>query len=354
MTKRCPPFRKKITQNTLAEFTQQLATLFNANLEFFVCLQILSQNHEFPALRDLINHIKSSIENGSTVSAAFRQFSSCFDSTYCALIAAGESSGTLKEILKQLSHYLRKKLLIRNKIIKAVYYPIIVLNISLLITLGLLIFVVPQFKNIFDSFGAKLPTLTLQIIDFSHYLQANILYIIEFFLISILLHKKYFNKKFYYQYLLHTYILKLPVLGQFLRQWYAQGWLRLLATLLSSGVTLVDAIELSMQTITNLYYQKILSEIKLSIVSGNSFLHSIQGKFIFPIQVVQMIRVGESSGQLSQMLLEAADMLQRNIEHKVELYAQWSEPVLMLILAVLVGGLIIAMYLPVFRLGSTL
>ncbi len=244
--------------------------------------------------------------------------------------------------------------MIRNKIIKAIYYPIIVLNISLLITLGLLIFVVPQFKNIFDSFGAKLPALTLQIIHFSHYLQANILYILELSLIFILLHKKYFIKKFHYQYGLHKYMLKLPVLGQFLRHWYAQGWLRLVATLLSSGVTLVDAIELSMQAISNLYYQKILLEIKLSIVSGNSFLRSIQGKFIFPIQVVQMIRVGESSGQLSQMLLEAADMLQRNIEHKVEIYAEWSEPILMLILAILVGGLIVAMYLPVFRLGSAL
>lgn len=347
-------FAKKISAKILAEFTRQLSILFNANIEFVSCLHMLSQENEFPALRVLIIKITNFIVNGMSIAEALNKFPNYFEPSYCALIHAAERSGTLKEILNQLSNFQNHKLKTRFKVIKAVYYPVVILSISLIITFALLIFVVPQFKNIFDSFGAKLPGFTLSVIGFSKFLQQNCLLIIEVLLILFITNKKIFVNSASYKKLIHGLILRLPGVGNFLCIWYAANWMRLLAILLNAGIPLIDTIELSIPTIPNLYYQNILSEIKQSIHLGNSFLYSIRGKFIFPSRAVQMIGIGESAGQLTRMLLEAADILEVNIEHKIDAFAEWLEPMLMVLLAILVGGLIIAMYLPVFRLGSAL
>lgn len=345
---------RKIPQKTLLDFTRQLGMLCQANLDLVNALHIISQEMTHPVLRKLIFSIKNDIENGLNFGKALEKYPQYFDKIFCGLVNAGEQSGTLSEMLTQLADHQEQMVGLRAKITKALFYPSAIILAAILITSGLLIFVVPQFKNIFSSFGAELPLFTQWVIRISGAIQTqsgkSLVFLGMMALIYQWIMKKY-EKSIQWR---DQQLLRLPLIGQWLTAAIFARWTRTLATLLFAGIPLVDALETAGKMITNRCCQRDMAALIAQINTGAGFYQAFADNPRFPQRIAQMISVGESGGQLAEMLNQIARLEQAALDRAIETVSQWLEPTVMLILAVLIGGLIIAMYLPIFRLGAVM
>jgi type IV pilus assembly protein PilC len=345
---------QKISLKQLAEFTHQLGILCQANVDLVTALQITVHEEYHTDLEKLIIAIKKNIENGMSLAESLNHFPLFFDKVYCALIEAGEQSGTLGKMLMQLADYQEKMLTLRAKIAKALFYPAAVAVIATLITIGLLIFVVPQFKIIFTSFGAQLPGFTQVVIEISNGLQAHakkFLILIVMIITSCRYAIRHFAKA---RTCLDNILLQLPMVGRLLTVAFLARWTRLLATLLRAGLSLVDALRIAGKSISNQKIQRQMDDVIQRVIDGGAFNQALSTHSCFSSRITQMIAVGENTGQLSTMLEKIAEGQQISLDRSIDYFSKWLEPVVMMILAIVTGGLIIAMYLPVFQLGAAL
>jgi type IV pilus assembly protein PilC len=313
---------------------------------------IVAKGTNNPAIAKLILDIKSDVETGSNLASAFRKFPLYFDALFCNLVAAGEQAGILDSLLDRLASYMEKTQAIKSKIKSALFYPVSIIVVAFLITAVIMIFVVPAFKDVFSSFGGELPGPTQVVIAISDGFVANWYLIFGgiaglFFGISAA-----YKRSRPMQIAVDKYTLKLPVFGDLLRKSAIARWTRTLSTMFAAGVPLVEALDSVGGAAGNYVYQMATKEIQNMVSTGTNLTTAMQDSGVFPAMVTQMVAIGEESGQLDNMLSKVADFFEREVDDAVEALASLMEPMIMVILGGLIGGLVVALYLPIFKLGS--
>ena len=343
---------RKVSEKDIALFTRQLATMMKSGVPLLQTFDIVGRGHDNPAVGKLLLDIKSDVETGSSLSQAFRKFPLYFDQLYCNLVAAGEQAGILETLLDRLATYKEKMLAIKSKIKSAMFYPIAVIIVAFIITAVIMIFVIPAFKEVFKSFGADLPTPTLMVIAISDY------FVEYWWLIFGTIGGGLFT--FFYtwkrsekmQYFLDRVFLRLPVFGPIIRKAVIARWTRTLATMFSAGVPLVESLESVGGAAGNYVYKVGTRQIQSEVSTGTSLTSAMQNTTLFPNMVNQMVAIGEESGSLDAMLGKVADFFEAEVDDAVEALSSLMEPMIMVVLGVLIGGMVIAMYLPIFKLGA--
>ena len=343
-----------VKKEEITMFSRQLATMLAAGIPLVQGLTVVSEGSPSGALADLVRKIKVDVESGSSLSSTLKKNPQYFDELFCNLIESGEQSGTLDNMLNRIALYQEKMDSLRRKIKKALYYPIAVILIAGIVTAILLIKVVPTFKDMFKGFGADLPTFTQFVLNISDTLQHYGLYVVTglaaigFFLVK--LHQK--NMAF--RHLIERMSLKLPVFGSIIRKTIVARFARTLSTTSAAGVPLTDALESVARAAGNVVYAKAISEIKEGLSTGQQMRTVMKRTGVFPGMVVQMVGIGEESGALEDMLGKIATIYEEEVDTAVDGLTTLLEPLIMLVLGIIVGGLVIAMYLPIFKMGSVL
>ncbi len=342
----------KVSEKDIALFTRQLATMMKAGVPLLQTFDIVGRGHDNPAVGKLLLDIKSDVETGSSLSQAFRKFPLYFDPLYCNLVAAGEQAGILEALLDRLATYKEKMLAIKSKIKSALFYPIAVLIVAFVITAVIMLFVIPAFKNVFQSFGADLPTPTLMVIAASDF------FIEYWWLIFGSIGGGLFA--FFYtwkrsekmQFLLDRLFLRIPLFGPIIRKAVMARWTRTLATMFAAGVPLVESLDSVGGAAGNYVYKQGTKQIQGEVSTGTSLTSAMQNSNLFPNMVNQMVAIGEESGSLDSMLGKVADFFEAEVDDAVDALSSLMEPIIMVVLGVLIGGMVIAMYLPIFKLGA--
>jgi type IV pilus assembly protein PilC len=342
----------KITPKDITLFARQLATMTSSGVPLLQSFDIVAKGTNNPAIAKLILDIKSDVETGSNLASAFRKFPLYFDALFCNLVAAGEQAGILDSLLDRLASYMEKTQAIKSKIKSALFYPVSIIVVAFLITAVIMIFVVPAFKDVFSSFGGELPGPTQVVIAISDGFVANWYLIFGgiaglFFGISAA-----YKRSRPMQIAVDKYTLKLPVFGDLLRKSAIARWTRTLSTMFAAGVPLVEALDSVGGAAGNYVYQMATKEIQNMVSTGTNLTTAMQDSGVFPAMVTQMVAIGEESGQLDNMLSKVADFFEREVDDAVEALASLMEPMIMVILGGLIGGLVVALYLPIFKLGS--
>jgi type IV pilus assembly protein PilC len=345
---------KKIKILDITLFIKQFSTMMNAGLPLIQSLTIITQESKNKALTELIQQIKKSIESGSTLTEAFRKHPKYFDDLFCHLISAGESSGTLDVMLSRIALYREKSALLKKRIRKALNYPIIVSCVALSVSTILLIKVIPQFQLLFENTGHQLPLFTQWVVNLSVWLRQQGFLILVLIILSTLglltAHKRSRNFRIW----LDKYTLKIPVFGILFQEACIARFCRMLGTTFAAGIPLTQALDLSAKATGNLYYEQALLTIKEAILKGSSLSQAMQATNCFPSMVLQMTHIGESSGEIERMMNQSAVIYEENIDSLVDNLSHLLEPMIMAVLGIIVGGLVIAMYLPIFKLGQAL
>ncbi|MBS1142053.1 MAG: type secretion system protein [Proteobacteria bacterium] len=342
----------KITDKDIALFTRQLATMMKSGVPLLQSFDIVGRGHSNPAVGKLLLDIKSDVETGSSLSQAFRKFPLYFDALYCNLVSAGEQAGILDTLLDRLATYKEKILAIKSKIKSALFYPIAVLVVAFVITAVIMIFVIPAFKEVFKNFGADLPTPTLVVIAISDFFVAYwwaIFGIIGGALYAFLESWKRSEKV---QMAMDRFLLRLPVFGDIVRKSVIARWTRTLSTMFAAGVPLVESLESVGGAAGNHVYKIATRQIQSEVSSGTNLTTAMQNVNLFPNMVTQMVAIGEESGALDSMLSKVADFFEAEVDEAVDAMASLMEPMIMVVLGVLIGGMVVSMYLPIFKLGS--
>ncbi len=343
---------KKITPKDVAYFTRQLSTMLKAGVPLLQSVDIIARGHANPNFTQLLTEIRVDIESGSSMAQAFRRHPKYFDSLYCNLIDAGEQGGILDALLERLSMYMEKSIALKAQIKSAMIYPISVLTVAFLVTVVLMIFVVPAFKNVFASFGATLPAPTLVVMNISDFF-VKWWYIIIFApVVGIFLYARAFKRSLKVQRNTHKAILKMPIFGSIIRKATIARWTRTLATMFSAGTPLVESMESVAGAAGNWVYHDATLEIQQSVRIGTSLTNAMQATHVFDNMVLQMTQIGEESGALDNMLLKVAEFYEREVDDAVANISALIEPIIIVILGVLIGGMVVAMYLPIFKLGQ--
>jgi len=342
----------KVTDKDITLFTRQLATMMKAGVPLLQSFDIVGKGHSNPAVAKLLLDIKSDVETGSSMSAAFRKYPLYFDALFCNLIGAGEQAGILDTLLDRLATYKEKIQAIKSKIKSALFYPISIIVVAFVIVAVIMIFVIPAFKTLFDGFGAELPAPTLIVMAISDIfvkwwwaIFGSIGGGIWFFFYT-------WKRSLSMQATMDRLILKLPVFGPLIRKATIARWSRTLATMFSAGVPLVEALDSVAGAAGNRVYFDATKKIQSEISTGTSLTVAMQNTDVFPNMVLQMTAIGEESGALDSMLSKVADFFEAEVDDAVDALASLMEPVIMVVLGTLIGGLVIAMYLPIFKMGS--
>jgi type IV pilus assembly protein PilC len=345
--------RRKISFKQTVIFYRQLATLIAAGVPLTRGLGILSQNHSHDLLNQIILALKYDIEKGNHLSAAMSRYPKIFDSLTCHLIHVGEHSGALETLLLRVANHKEKSLQLKNKIKQALFYPTIITLTAIVVALTLLIFVVPQFSDLFENFHAALPTFTRQVIKVSyvicHYYGLAIVPI----LLAALFAYRY-QQSLAFKLATDKTILKTPILGQLVKKFVLARFTRTLATIVAAGTPINDGLKMLIDINHNQVFKQATKQLQTEIAAGQSLHKAMRRSGIFPVLVIQMIQVGEESGSLEQMLEKIAAFYESEIDYTVTNFSQLLEPLIIIILGVLIGGLVIAMYLPIFKLGTIL
>ena len=344
--------KKKISFQDIAVFTRQLSTMLSAGIPIVQSLEIIKNGQSNPTLETLIQDIKMDVESGTPFSRALSKYPLYFNDLYCSLIEAGEHSGTLDEMLIRVASYREKIESIKNKVKKALFYPIAVIVIALLISIGLLIFVVPKFESVFSSFGAQLPALTLIVVHLSRFLQQ---YWWLFFMVIGSLGwglRKAYKRAGKFAGTIDELTLKLPIIGNILNQSAVARFARTLSTTFAAGLPLIDALQAVALAAGSPLYQRAILQIRNEVAEGQTIQQAMKNTMLFPSMVVQMIGVGEESGSLEFMLGKVADYYEEQVENAVNGLSSLIEPLIMVVLGTMIGGLVIAMYLPIFKMGD--
>ena len=342
----------KIREKDITLFTRQLATMMKAGVPLLQAFDIVGKGHSNPAVGRLLMDIKTEVETGSALNTAFRKYPIYFDALFCNLVGAGEAAGILDSLLDRLATYKEKILAIKSKIKAALFYPISIIVVAFVITAVIMIFVIPAFKDLFSSFGADLPGPTLFVIAMSdffvHYwyiIFGGLAFGLWFFFYS-------WKRSVKMQAWMDRMFLRLPIFGDIIRKATVARWTRTLATMFAAGVPLVEALDSVGGASGNYVYVQATRRIQQEVSTGTSLTVAMQNSDVFNNMVIQMVAIGEESGSLDAMLSKVADFYEAEVDDAVEALSSLMEPIIMVVLGTLIGGMVIAMYLPIFKMGQ--
>ncbi len=343
---------QKITEKDIALFTRQLATMLKAGVPLLQAFDISARSHSNAALQRLLGEIKSDVETGSSMSTAFRKYPQYFDGLYCNLVNAGEQAGILDTVLERIASYKEKMLAIKGKIKSALFYPAIVLTVAFIITAGIMLFVIPAFKDLYGKSGQDLPALTMLVMSISDAF-VNYWYII-FSAIGLAVAGilRAWKRSPALRAKMDAWILKVPIFGPLIEKATVSRWARTFSSMFSAGVPMVEALDSVAGAAGNHVFMEATMKIKTQVATGSSLAVCLQGAGVFPNMLIQMVSIGEESGSLDSMLSKVADYYEREVDEAVAGISSLMEPFIMVILGVLIGGIVIAMYLPIFKMGS--
>ena len=342
----------KITTGDIAIFSRQLATMLAAGIPLVQAFEIVGSGHENAAMQKLIISIKTDVEGGSSLAEALAKQPLYFDDLFVNLVESGEQAGALESLLEKIATYKEKTEAIKKKIKKALTYPAAVLAVAFVVTTILLIFVIPSFEDLFRGFGADLPTFTRMVIDLSAFVRAKGV-IIVIGIGAVVATFLYFQKRSRpFRHFLDRTMLKAPIIGPILEKAAIARYSRTLSTMFAAGVPLVEALESVAGATGNIVYEVGVLEMRDEVATGQRLQQAMENTDLFPNMVIQMIAVGEESGSLDEMSSKVADFYEADVDDAVDNLSSLLEPLIMSILGVLVGGLVVAMYLPIFKLGA--
>lgn len=343
---------KKITDKDITLFTRQLATMMKAGVPLLQSFDIVGRGHSNPSVAKLVLDLRNDIETGSSLNQAFRKYPLYFDALFCNLVAAGEQAGILEDLLTRLAVYKEKTQAIKGKIKSALFYPISILVVAFVVTSVIMIWVVPAFKEVFTSFGADLPAPTLMVMAISDFFVEYWYIIFGGLFAAIYLFFQAWRRSPKVQRAMDRILLKAPIFGPVIRKATIARWTRTLATMFAAGVPLVEALDSVGGASGNSVYLDATKRIQTEVSTGTSLTTAMQNADVFPSMVTQMVAIGEESGALDQMLGKVADFYEEEVDDAVASLSSLMEPLIMAILGVLIGGLVVAMYLPIFKLGA--
>ena len=343
---------KKITPFDIAMLTRQLATMMKAGVPLVQSFDIVTDGLENKGLQDLVMSVRNDISSGTSFAGALRKHPKHFDNLYCNLVDSGEKAGALEKMLDRIATYLEKTELLKKKVKKAMTYPIAVVVVAIVVTAILLVKVVPQFESLFQGFGAELPVFTQMVVRLSDWMQAWWFVVLLGIVGTIFLFKEANRRSQKFSDFVDKYVLKLPVVGEILDKSAVAKFGRVLSTTFAAGVPLVDALDSVAGATGNAVYRDAIQRIKTDVSSGTQLQASMREQDIFPVMAVQLTAIGEESGNLDEMLEKVAEHYEGVVDDMVDNLTALMEPMIMSVLGVLVGGLIIAMYLPIFQMGQ--
>jgi type IV pilus assembly protein PilC len=341
-----------VSDKDVALFTRQMATMMKAGVPLLQAFDIVSKGASNPAVARLLVEIKTEVETGSSLAQAFRKYPLYFDTLYCNLVAAGEAAGILEALLDRLAIYKEKTLAIKSKIKSALFYPVSIVAVAIIITAIIMIFVIPAFKSVFSSFGADLPTPTLIIMGISDWTVANWYILFPAMGGGVYGFLEAWKRSLAVQIFMDKLSLKAPIFGPLLRKAAIARWTRTLSTMFAAGVPLVEALDSVGGASGNYIYLQATIRIKQEVSTGTSLTVAMQNANVFPSLVLQMCMIGEETGALDAMLGKVADFFEAEVDDAVEALSSLMEPIIMVVLGTLIGGMVVAMYLPIFKLGG--
>ena len=342
----------KITDKDITLFTRQLATMMKAGVPLLQAFDIVGKGHANPAVGRLLIDIKMEVETGNSLTTAFRKYPLYFDPLFCNLVQAGEQAGILDSLLDRLATYKEKILAIKGKIKSALFYPVSIIIVAFIITAVIMIFVIPAFKELFSSFGADLPAPTLFVMSLSDFFVSYWWAIFGVLGGGLWFFFHTWKRSTKMQMVMDRMLLRIPVLGDVLRKATIARWSRTLSTMFAAGVPLVEALDSVAGAAGNYVYFEATRRIQSEVSTGTSLTVAMQNANVFPNMVVQMVAIGEESGSLDAMLSKVADFFEAEVDDAVDALSSLMEPMIMVVLGVLIGGMVIAMYLPIFKMGQ--
>ena len=342
----------KVTDKDISLFTRQLATMMKAGVPLLQCFDIVSKGASNPAVSRLLLDIKTEVETVSSLAQAFRKYPLHFDALFCNLVAAGEQAGILETLLDRLASYKEKILAIKSKIKSALFYPIAIVVVAFVITAVIMIFVIPAFKEVFSNFGADLPAPTLMVMAVSDWFVSYWYIIFPVIIGSVIGFLEAWKRSLPVQIFMDRLMLKLPVFGDLVLKSTIARWTRTLATMFAAGVPLVEALDSVGGASGNHVYLMATKQIQKEVSTGTSLTLAMQNSGVFRNMVLQMCSIGEETGALDGMLGKVADFYEAEVDDAVEALSSLMEPMIMVVLGTLIGGMVIAMYLPIFKMGQ--
>jgi type IV pilus assembly protein PilC len=342
----------KVTDKDITLFTRQLATMMKAGVPLLQSFDIVSKGASNPAVARLLIDIKTDVETGSALATAFRKYPLHFDALFCNLVAAGEQAGILETLLDRLASYKEKIQAIKSKIKAALFYPVAIIAVAFIITAVIMIFVIPAFKQVFTSFGADLPAPTLFVMAISDYFVQYWYLIFGVMGGTIYGFLEAWKRSLPVQIAMDRFMLKLPVFGDLVRKSTIARWTRTCSTMFAAGVPLVEALDSVGGASGNFVYQHATKMIQSEVMTGTQLTVAMQNVNVFPSMVIQMVSIGEETGALDSMLGKIADFYEGEVDDAVEALSSLMEPMIMVVLGTLIGGMVIAMYLPIFKIGQ--
>lgn len=344
--------KRKITQEDITVFTRQLSTMIKAGLPLMQAFEIVARGHGNPSMTEMLMEIRGQVEQGSSLSRAFSHHPKYFDRFYCNLVAAGETGGVLESLLDKLAIYKEKTQAIRKKVKTALTYPVSVIAVAIGLVFVMMIFVLPAFKEVYANMGAELPPLTQTVMDMSDFFVSYgwmVLIALGFAIYGFL---KLKARSIKIQRRMDAILLRMPIFGDIVRKGTIARWGRTTATLFAAGVPLVDVLDSTAGAAGNLIYEEATREIRTRVIQGLSMTSGMRATELFPNMMLQMSSIGEESGSLDDMLNKAAEFYEDEVDNAVGRLSAMMEPIIIVILGLVIGTLLVAMYLPLFNLGN--
>ena len=342
----------KVTASDIAIFSRQMATMMAAGIPLVQSFDIIGAGHENPAMQKLILAVKSDVEGGTSLAKALAKHPLHFDDLYVNLVDAGEQAGALETLLNEIATYKEKTEAIKKKVKKALFYPAAVVVVAFIVTAILMIYVIPEFESLFQGFGADLPAFTRMVIDISKFIRSEgwIIVIAMGGAVSTFIYFKKRSRSF--QHFIDRVVLRVPIIGPILNKSAIARYARTLSTTFAAGVPLVEALDSVAGACGNIVYEKAVLQMRDEVATGTRLQRAMENTELFPNMVNQMVAVGEESGSLDAMSAKVAEFYEEEVDNAVDSMSSLLEPLIMAILGVLVGGLVIAMYLPIFKMGA--
>ena len=344
----------KVTDKDITLFSRQLATMMKAGVPLLQSFDIVGKGASNPAVTKLLMDVKMEVETGSSLAAAFRKYPQYFDPLFCNLVQAGEQAGILESLLDRLATYKEKILAIKSKIKSALFYPVAIIVVAFIITAVIMIFVIPAFKEVFRNFGADLPAPTLVVLGISDWFVGYWYIIFPVIFGTVYGFLVAWKKSLAVQIFMDRLSLKLPVFGDLVRKSTIARWTRTLSTMFAAGVPLVEALDSVGGASGNYVYSSATKQIQSEVSSGTALTVAMQNANVFPNMVLQMCSIGEETGALDSMLGKVADFYEAEVDDAVEALSSLMEPMIMVVLGTLIGGMVVAMYLPIFKMGQAI
>ncbi len=341
----------KVQQNDIIVFCRQFSTMIDAGLPIIQCLDILQSQQENPTFKKMLKDIKESVESGQTLAESLKKYPDQFDDLFVNMVAAGEAGGILDVILRRMSAYLEKSAKLKGQVKGAMTYPLVTIVTAIGVVAVILVFVIPVFQDMFSTFGKALPVPTQIVIAMSEFVKSNILYLIGGVVLFIFAFRRLYKTE-KGRAVVDDLMLKLPVIGLLIRKVTVAKFTRTMGTMLSSGVAILEALDIVAKTSGNKTIEKAIYKVRSSIAEGQTIADPLSETGVFPPMVCQMIAVGESTGAIDSMLEKIADFYEEEVDQAVENLTSLIEPFMLVFLGVTIGGLVVSMYLPIFKMAG--